>query len=117
MTGIREQLLQHALTYPSAWEDFPWEDDLVVKVRKKIFVFLGTDGSPTSSAGLKLTESLEAALQFDGVEPSGYGLGKHGWVQVPLGQAVPTELIFDWLDESYRAVAPKTLVAQLDKQV
>ena len=102
------------MSFPEAWEDFPWEDDCVVKVRKKIFVFFGTEGAPNPSVGVKLTESLEQALGFEGVEPSGYGLGKHGWVSVPLGGAVPGELIFDWVAESYRAVAPKTLASQLD---
>lgn len=114
MSDLREQVLRLALSYPEAWEDFPWEDDCVVKVRKKIFVFLGSSTAETPAIGLKLDASLEAALQFDGVEPSGYGLGKHGWVRVPLGAFVPAELILDWLEESYRLVAPKTLSRRLD---
>ena len=117
MTDIREQLLHQALTYPESWEDFPWENDLVVKVRKKVFVFLGSENAATPTAGLKLTDSLEEALQFEGVQPSGYGLGRWGWVQVPLAGSVPGEIALDWLDESYRAVAPKSLVVKLDRQV
>ena len=33
-------LREYALAFPEAWEDFPW-GDRVVKVGKKIFVFLG----------------------------------------------------------------------------
>ena len=38
-------LRRHALTYPEATEEFPW-GDRTIKVRGKIFVFLGagTDG-------------------------------------------------------------------------
>lgn len=89
----------------------------MVKVRKKIFVYLGAEGSDQPTAGLKLTSSLEEALEFDGVTPSRYGLGRYGWVQVPLTGAVPAELALDWLDESYRAVAPKTLISKLDQQI
>ena len=37
---VRRTLLEYALTLPEAWEDHPWGDS-VVKVRKKIFLFLG----------------------------------------------------------------------------
>jgi hypothetical protein len=47
--------------------------------------------------------------------PTGYGLGKSGWVTATPadGEAPPIELFKAWIDESYRAQAPKGLVAQL----
>ncbi|GAA3122962.1 hypothetical protein GCM10010466_12350 [Planomonospora alba] len=114
---IRETLREFALRFPGAYEDHPW-DETVVKVNKKIFVFLGVE-EPTEkwspSLGVKLPESNGHALALDGVRPSGYGLGKAGWVTIPLTGALPeTELLLDWIEESYRAVAPKKLVAALD---
>jgi hypothetical protein len=49
------------------------------------------------------------------VKPTGYGLGKAGWVsaQYPPGKA-PLDMLKDWLRESYQAIAPKTLAALLD---
>ena len=49
-------------------------------------------------------------------KPTGYGLGKSGWVsaEIPLGEAPPVALFKEWIEESYRAQAPKTLVKQLD---
>ena len=35
-------------------------------------------------------------------------------VRIPLRDEVPVDLLEEWIDESYRAVAPKTLVKQLD---
>ncbi len=32
-----------ALSFPEAWQDEPWEGDIVVKVRKKVFVFGGAE--------------------------------------------------------------------------
>ncbi|HXU60385.1 MAG TPA: MmcQ/YjbR family DNA-binding protein, partial [Polyangia bacterium] len=49
------------------------------------------------------------------VKPTAYGMGKSGWVTVTLGPAEspPIALLKEWIDESYRAVAPKKLVAAL----
>jgi predicted DNA-binding protein (MmcQ/YjbR family) len=112
----RESLLEFALTLPEAWEDHPW-GDTVVKVRKKIFVFLGEGGSESFGMSVKLDESLDAALALDGAEPTGYGLGKAGWVSVPLkGRSPSIGVLRDWVEESYRRVAPKTLVRALDER-
>ncbi len=37
----RDELLAHCLAKPGAWDDEPWEGDLVAKVGSKIFMFLG----------------------------------------------------------------------------
>ena len=61
---------------------------------------------------MKLPESNGHALAVEGVKPSGHGLGKAGWVTIPLmGELPETEVLLDWVEESYRAVAPKKLVA------
>jgi predicted DNA-binding protein (MmcQ/YjbR family) len=110
-----DSLREFALTMPGAWEDFPW-GDTVIKVKKKIFIFLG-DGDQAGGISVKLDESLEAALAVDGAEPTGYGLGKAGWVSVPLkGRSPSIGVLRDWVEESYRRVAPKTLVRELDER-
>ena len=110
-----ESLREFALALPGAWEDHPW-GDTVVKVKKKIFVFLG-DGEGTGGISVKLDESLEEALAVDGAEPTGYGLGRAGWVSVPIkGRSPSIGVLQDWVEESYRRVAPKTLVRELDER-
>ncbi|AZQ38926.1 MmcQ/YjbR family DNA-binding protein [Streptomyces cyaneochromogenes] len=54
------------------------------------------------------------ALTCPGAEPAGYGLGKAGWVGIPLEQkgAPAAELLCDWVEESYRVIAPKRLTAE-----
>jgi len=110
--AVREALRSYALTLPEAYEDHPWSES-VVKVRKKIFVFFGTDGSDEPGLGMKLNSSQPLALAQPGVAPSGYGLGKAGWVSIRLNDEMPYEMLREWIEESYRVVAPKTLVAQL----
>jgi predicted DNA-binding protein (MmcQ/YjbR family) len=113
-----EKVRQFALGLPDAAEDFPW-GETVVKVNKKVFVFLGvTDGSHPLGVTVKLgDETAHAhALSAPGAAPAGYGLGRAGWVSVPLeGSGSPAaDLVCDWVEDSYRAVAPKRLTAQLD---
>ena len=113
MAGAREKVLEFALSLPETREDRPWEDDVVVKARGKIFVFCGPPGSKRIS--VKLAESHAHALSIEGAAPTGYGLGKAGWVTVPLrADGVNVALLREWVEESYRIVAPKRLVAELD---
>ena len=65
---------------------------------------------------MKLPDSGDHGLSYPDAHPTGYGLGKHGWVTIPLG-GVPEaehEVLLDFVEESYRAVATKTLVKRLD---
>ena len=114
--ATRRAVLAYALGLPGSWEDHPW-GERVVKVGKKIFVFGGLDddhpGGP--GIGVKLASSQPMALAQPGVVPSGYGLGKAGWVSVSLAECpLPIDVFFDWVLESYRAVAPRRLAAELD---
>lgn len=101
-----------ALSYPEAHEDHPW-GDTVVKVRGKVFCFIGI--GDVFGLTVKLPQSAPLALAQPHVTPSRYGLGKAGWVtgQFPLDELPPLPMLEAWLDESYRAVAPKRLVATL----
>jgi predicted DNA-binding protein (MmcQ/YjbR family) len=102
------------LSLPETTEDFPW-GHRTLKVKGKAFVFMGSDDDGFGLS-VKLLESGSAALSLPFAEPTGYGLGKSGWVSAKFAPRadVPVELLERWLVESYRAVAPKKLVAQLD---
>jgi predicted DNA-binding protein (MmcQ/YjbR family) len=112
VAGVRDKVRDFALSLPEAFEDQPWGED-VVKVRGKIFVFLG--GGASKRMTVKLEESHAHALSIEGAEPTGYGLGASGWVTVPLrAEGITIAVLRDWVEESYRIVAPKRLVATLD---
>jgi predicted DNA-binding protein (MmcQ/YjbR family) len=115
--AVRRKVLKFALGMPGAYEDHPWEED-VAKVNGKIFVFLGLGEDPANlGMTVKLDESLEQALMVPGAEPSGYGLGRAGWVTVPFRDTTPPlAVLLDWVEESYRRIAPKKLVAELDQR-
>ena len=100
-----------ALSYPETREDFPWGEP-VVKVRQRVFLFLGrSDGG--LSLTVKLPGSATFALDLPFVEPTGYGLARSGWVTARFGRRArpPLQLLERWVEESYRAVAPKRLAA------
>ncbi|HEX5009617.1 MAG TPA: MmcQ/YjbR family DNA-binding protein [Planctomycetota bacterium] len=104
-----EALRAHAFTFPETHEDHPW-GEIALKVRGKVFVFLGADGD-TVSFSVKLPQSADAALSLPGTQPTPYGLGKSGWVSVQVGpkSRLPRELLEAWITESWTAIAPKTL--------
>jgi predicted DNA-binding protein (MmcQ/YjbR family) len=106
-------LRETALAYPETHEDFPW-GHRAIKVRGKAFVFMSND-EVGLSLSVKLPASAEGALQFPFCEPTHYGLGKSGWVTATFGpkDRPPLDVLRSWIDESYRAVAPKKLVAML----
>jgi predicted DNA-binding protein (MmcQ/YjbR family) len=112
MQGALDALAKLAEQKPGAWVDHPW-GHVVYKVGKKIFVFLGLEDG-TLSITCKLPHSGEAALTlFSFTEPTGYGLGKSGWVSASFakGVEVPMPLLREWIDESYAALAPKRVAA------
>jgi predicted DNA-binding protein (MmcQ/YjbR family) len=110
----RKRILTFALGLPGAFEDHPWGED-VVKVEKKVFVFLGLAESPDYAMTVKLDDSHDQALSVPGAAPAGYGLGRAGWVTIPLRDTTPPlDVLEDWVEESYRRVAPKRLLAELD---
>lgn len=113
-----EKVRQFALGLPGATEEFPW-GEAVAKVNRKVFVFLGVDdGSHPLGVTVKLTDETAHAhaMASPGAEPTGYGLGKAGWVSLPLQEkgAPSAESLCDWVEESYRTIAPQRLIAELD---
>ena len=114
ISRIAADLSKYALSFPEAWEDFPWEHQ-VIKVRKKIFAFIDNEGNKELRITTKLPESGFDALEMENCEMTGYGLGKSGWVTARFKKddKINTAMLKAWIEESYRSLAPKTLVKKL----
>jgi predicted DNA-binding protein (MmcQ/YjbR family) len=88
-----------------------WEGEPTFRVRKKNFVF--TNRAATGLSVKLPKEEAEAVAATDpGAEPTGYGLGRHGWVSVQVGDDPGDDRwqqIEEWVRTSYTLVAPKTL--------
>jgi predicted DNA-binding protein (MmcQ/YjbR family) len=102
-----------ALAYPDTREDHPWGES-AIKVKGKTFVFMGLRPGELSVA-VKLPRSREFALEYPFTGPTHYGLGKSGWVTASFKRKdkPPQDVLQAWIDESFRAIAPKKLVAAL----
>ncbi len=107
-------LRSYALGFPESTEEFPW-GERAIKVRNKTFVFMRSELGEFSIS-VKLPKSKDLALTLPFTEPTHYGLGKSGWItaRFTVGAVPPLEMLKEWVDESYRTIAPKKLVAQLD---
>ena len=105
-------LRSQGLAYPEVTEEFPW-GHRALKVRGRAFVFMSREEG--LSLSVKLPSSCHVALDLPFTEPTGYGLARSGWVTARFtrGDRVPVGILALWLEESYRAVAPKRVVAQL----
>lgn len=104
----KSALRRYALTFPGAWEDHPWGED-VTKVGKKVFVFFGRPPDVALMVGVKLPKSLLYARSWPFTVPMGYGMDRSGWIVARFKSKddVQLGLMKEWIAESYEAIAPK----------
>jgi predicted DNA-binding protein (MmcQ/YjbR family) len=117
MSSLADEVRAFTFSLPEAWEDHPWGES-VAKVGKKVFVFFGSPEphEPGCWLGVKLPQSKEDALALPFARPMGYGLDRGGWVGIQAPPDMPADVLTGWVEESYRTVAPKKLLAQLKEE-
>ena len=140
LLGCAPTLRAFCLSYPDSFEDFPWKHR-VFKVGSsgagggaaaaagggagrsgKIFAYLSGDAGVSVGLGVKLPTSGPALVKSEGfAEEMGYGMGKHGWVNLTFnedpernGGPVSIQQAKAWIDESFRAIANKTQSKQIN---
>src|SRR5215211_3177425 len=106
--------LDYCLAKPGAWQDEPWEGDVVAKVGDKIFAFVGPVYSPVpdSPAGIGLKcgdrEAADIWLErYPGSARKSAYIGKHGWNNFLLDGSIPDDEIAGLIDISYELVVAK----------
>ena len=111
--AVRE-LRRFGLQYPDAHLKSPWPTHLDLAVRDKTFAYLSAEEKPLAIS-CKLPQSCTLALALPFTTPTGYGLGRSGWVTATFSweDVPPVDMLEAWIDESYRAQAPKSLVKLL----
>jgi predicted DNA-binding protein (MmcQ/YjbR family) len=105
----KAEMLAYCLAKPGAWQDEPWEGDVVAKVGSKIFVFLGSDDAAT--IGLKCGPTRDVANEWLARYPEDASvmayIGRSGWNSLRIGGAIPDDEILEAVDASYDAVVAK----------
>jgi predicted DNA-binding protein (MmcQ/YjbR family) len=109
------ELREFGMAYPGAHFKSPWPGHKDLAVNDKTFAYLSIEGEPFGIS-CKLPRSAPVALMLPFCKPAEYGLGKSGWVAAKFGEKdnINVDMLKQWIDESYRAQAPKKLVKQLD---
>ena len=102
-----DDVLRYCLSKPGAWQDEPWEGDVVVKVGAKIFAFLGSD----TGIGLKCGRTREEADEWLRRYPQDARvmayIGRSGWNALDMGGAIPDDELIEAIDASYELVVSK----------
>jgi predicted DNA-binding protein (MmcQ/YjbR family) len=102
-----DELLTYCLGKPGAWQDEPWEGDVVVKVGSKIFAFLGAG----TSVGVKCGATREVADEWLARYPADAAvmpyIGRSGWNSLRTGGGIPDEDLREAIDASYDMVVTK----------
>src|SRR5688572_24165848 len=88
-----------------------WDGEPTFRVNGKNFIFTDPDAT---SISVKLPKDEAAAIVATDrdAEPTGYGLGRHGWISVKIPPRTSEKRwreLEEWIRTSYTLVAPKRL--------
>lgn len=104
-----DELIAYCLAKPGAWQDEPWDGDVVAKVGTKVFAFLGSGSGGT--VGLKCAGTREAADEWLMRYPVDATvmpyIGRSGWNSLRIDGTIPADELREAVDASYDAVVSK----------
>jgi predicted DNA-binding protein (MmcQ/YjbR family) len=102
-----DELLAYCLSKPGAWQDEPWDGDVVAKVAAKIFAFLGSGTSVGVKCGRTRDEADEWLVRFpQDAEVMPY-IGRSGWNSLRIGGAISDGELLEAVDASYDTIVSK----------
>jgi predicted DNA-binding protein (MmcQ/YjbR family) len=99
-----------------------WDGEPTFRVSGKTFIFSSPDATGIS-VKLPKEEAAAVVATDPNAAPTGYGLGRHGWISVSIPTTASTTRwgeIEEWIRTSYTLVAPKKLarvVLEEDEQL
>jgi hypothetical protein len=114
--AFHDRLLAIVLRLPGAYEDRPW-GSVHCKVDGKIFVGWGRMDDGDMSLGFRVDKALQGMLVTSDARFSiAKYVGKYGGVDMKLGPKPDWREVENFIVESYRIIAPKKRVKELDAQ-
>lgn len=108
-----ETLREYCLSKKAVTEDFPFgETTLVFRVKEKIFLLVSLDADPLQfNAKCNPEKAIELREEYEAIQP-GYHMNKKHWNTVVIDGSIPSKLIKEMIDDSY-----KLIVQALPKKV
>lgn len=97
-----EEIREYCLAKKGASESFPFDETTLVFKVQKMFCLLGLDDSRVS-----LKNDPERNINLRAQYPAiiaGYHLNKQHWNTIALDGTVPTDLIKEMIDDSYKLI-------------
>lgn len=112
----RKNLIEYCLRLPGAYEDYPFDDDpsspgawTVMRHRenrKSFALIFEHDGALNLNLKCDPAEADFLRGIYRSVIPA-YHMNKEHWIGVLLDGGVPEEVLYAWIDASYRCTIPK----------
>lgn len=109
-------LREFAMRYPEADEGTSC-NKAAFRARKKAYLYIGSKADAWNVM-LKVKDSKADVEQLAGEKPDQYSVNAAGWVTARFGknEAAPKRRFTKWIDESYRLIVPRKLVATLPEK-
>lgn len=106
----RKELIEYCLTYPSAYEDYPFDDVTTImrhSGNKKMFALIAErDGYEYINLKCEPMEADFLRNTYEGVTP-GYHMNKVHWNSVRLNSDVPDKELYAMIQASFDLTKPK----------
>jgi predicted DNA-binding protein (MmcQ/YjbR family) len=103
-----DEIHTYCAAKPGAWEDEPWEGDVVFKVgpleRGKIFVFLGGGASIGVKSATTRDEADEWLIRYPEDAAVAAYIGRSGWNTLSTRGGIPDDELCEAIDRSYELV-------------
>ena len=113
-SSVHTRLLAIVTKLPGAYEDRPW-GSVHCKVDGKIFVGWGENEAGETSLGFRTNKDLQSMLiDSDPRFTMAKYVGKYGGIDMAIGKTPDWAEIEHFIVESYRIIAPKRRVKELD---
>jgi predicted DNA-binding protein (MmcQ/YjbR family) len=107
----RLELLVASLPEVSRVDVASWGGEPTFRVGGKCFVFASPDATSVT-VKLSVAEAQAVVATDPAATPTGYGMGRHGWVSIALDarpSAARWREVGEWVRTSYTLIAPKRL--------
>ena len=111
----RRELIEYCLTYPDAYEDYPFDDIpdsaeawtvMRHRLNKKSFAFIYDHGGLCINLKCEPMHADFLRQIYHGVTPA-YHMNKEHWNAIRLNSDVPDEELYSMIEQSYRLTMPK----------